>query len=373
MSGLKNLTFGNGNPFLNYTGTWMNGTWNASNGENTLHITNELTARVTFTFPVPANAFYYYGMKRSNGARYGICIDDPICDPASPIVVIDALDCSDDGHNPPVCTPPFTAIWISPTDDEHCTRLFFSPMNSNTRQPAGAVPQLVVDRFEIQVPTTSISAFTSSTIFSSSSSTTSASPSSSSSSQSTPVGTIAGGVIGGLTLIAIILCIRRRRNNTRRLKRDSEASAFPPNTTATPFSPYTLTTGTGGGRGKHCHTPTSTNAVGTGLASPIDIPAPGSRTHGRSGPRRSVDAGLIMEAGSEHDGSETLPPDYNQVFGRGRTGSRTASTQVLSQVQNPDDRDIDSGVSNAGARLAISLSQEAERRALPTIPQKQNM
>lgn len=49
---------------------------------------------------VPANAFYYYGMRRSRGALYAICID---CDPNKPIFEsIDAVNATDDGTNPPV-------------------------------------------------------------------------------------------------------------------------------------------------------------------------------------------------------------------------------------------------------------------------------
>ncbi|KAK7464501.1 hypothetical protein VKT23_006670 [Stygiomarasmius scandens] len=98
--------------YLHYhpKGRWtLDGTWNASsvtdNPTGTLAWTNDLNATVKFTFPsvniaAPANAFYYYGMKRSNGGLYAICID---CDPYKPqYTFIDALDTQDKGDGLPV-------------------------------------------------------------------------------------------------------------------------------------------------------------------------------------------------------------------------------------------------------------------------------
>ena len=51
-------------------------------------------------FPQQAVAFHYYGIPRSNGGLYGICID---CDPNDMrFETVDALDQSDNGQNPPV-------------------------------------------------------------------------------------------------------------------------------------------------------------------------------------------------------------------------------------------------------------------------------
>jgi hypothetical protein len=49
---------------------------------------------------VAAVGFRFYGMKRSHGALYGICVD---CDPNNLIFKdVDAFDATDNGKNPPV-------------------------------------------------------------------------------------------------------------------------------------------------------------------------------------------------------------------------------------------------------------------------------
>ena len=51
---------------------------------------------------VAAIGFFYYGIKRSQGGLYGICID---CTPGAPnFIHVDAFNATDDGHNPPVRT-----------------------------------------------------------------------------------------------------------------------------------------------------------------------------------------------------------------------------------------------------------------------------
>jgi hypothetical protein len=50
--------------------------------------------------PVPAKAFYFYGIPRCCGGFYAICID---CDPDNPqFISIDAVNATDNGKNPPV-------------------------------------------------------------------------------------------------------------------------------------------------------------------------------------------------------------------------------------------------------------------------------
>ncbi|KAF9004449.1 hypothetical protein BDZ89DRAFT_1145651 [Hymenopellis radicata] len=105
MAGLKNISYDDRDSSINYaTFKWsLDGSWNASNvgRSGTLTSASDLTATLTFTFPEPANAFYYYGIPRCCGANYSICVD---CYPDAPqFTTIDALNVTDDGHNPPDC------------------------------------------------------------------------------------------------------------------------------------------------------------------------------------------------------------------------------------------------------------------------------
>ncbi|KAJ8084811.1 hypothetical protein PM082_003588 [Marasmius tenuissimus] len=100
----KNITYDNRDTnTLKYGPNWFHGgTWNASNtGQTgTLSSSNDSNATVTFSFPIPAVAFHYFGMLRSNGGLYGICFD---CDQKKPkFQTIDAFNTTDDGKNPPV-------------------------------------------------------------------------------------------------------------------------------------------------------------------------------------------------------------------------------------------------------------------------------
>ncbi|KAK1221305.1 hypothetical protein PQX77_015888 [Marasmius sp. AFHP31] len=133
---------------IRYGVSWYTeGTWSSPSGSGTLSSTNDLNARLTFTFPQQAIAFYYYGMKRSGGGLYGLCID---CDPDVPVddkrfENIDALDTSDNGQNPPVVlfsrtfsTPGVHVVVLTNRND---TRVF----------PSGR-SQITVDRFVLEVP-----------------------------------------------------------------------------------------------------------------------------------------------------------------------------------------------------------------------------
>ncbi|KAF5345164.1 hypothetical protein D9758_009668 [Tetrapyrgos nigripes] len=350
MSGLKNLTFGNGNPFLKYTGKWMNGTWNTSNGENgTLHATNDLTARVTFTFPVPANGFYYYGMKRSNGGRYGICIDDPICDPASPIV-IDALDRSDDGHNPP------TLLFFHKFNDSAVHNITLMNLEDWRGRPFGH-SQLVVDKFEIQVPTTNLSASTSSSTLLSVSKTpgtsvqstlsalytpppqpppsqsapaTTSSAPPSFTNDASPTGGIVGGIIGALAAVLVFMFLFIRKRNIRRHKRNVESSL---RTYSTGLNLSTHhTSGSHEVSSSNSRQPASGPSrsqqgyefgygVGMGItdmnkwdrksvSGPVARGGSSTSKQPPSQPRRGVDAGRVLDPGD----IGTLPPEYRQVF-----------------------------------------------------------
>lgn len=119
----QNMTYDDRNPVLQYSSGWSFSTYNATSvGQTgTLALSNSIGINVSFLFPgmkslrlslrkpplilvVPATDFYYFGFKRSRGARYLICID---CDPDKPEPnTISALDPTDNGQNPPVRLQP---------------------------------------------------------------------------------------------------------------------------------------------------------------------------------------------------------------------------------------------------------------------------
>ncbi|KAF5330702.1 hypothetical protein D9619_005965 [Psilocybe cf. subviscida] len=129
-----------------YSGSWFtDGTWTASNGQSgTLSSTNDQSASVKFTFPIAATEFRYYGMKRSNGGLYGICVD---CDPNNPSfdTRIDAFDPTDNGQSPPSLL--FSQKFSSPS--VHVVIIHNEP--DSRGQPSGN-SQLTLDRFELDVP-----------------------------------------------------------------------------------------------------------------------------------------------------------------------------------------------------------------------------
>ncbi|PPQ71573.1 hypothetical protein CVT24_006428 [Panaeolus cyanescens] len=142
---LQNQTFDNTDSRLKYQGGWfVQGKWDAPavGQAGTLSSTNDPTATVTFTFPEPAVAFFYYGMQRSNGGLYGICVD---CDPNNPNwVQIDALNPADDGQNPPVLL--FSQTFNPPAVHEIIIR-----NEDDARGRPSGNSQITVDRFVLQV------------------------------------------------------------------------------------------------------------------------------------------------------------------------------------------------------------------------------
>ncbi|KIY48438.1 hypothetical protein FISHEDRAFT_58938 [Fistulina hepatica ATCC 64428] len=197
---------------LIYNGSWYQGAYNASSVHETGTLTSSDVYRVnvSFTFPVPAVAFYYYGIPRCCGAWYEICVD---CYPNDMNwTSINALNTSDDGKNPPIVL--FNRTW-----DTLAVHEIILMNGYDDRFPDGH-SQITIDQFVLDdgVTTTSLSLPTSSI---SSTSTTSAqfsiAPSSASPSASTKnhsvLGGIIGGVCGGVVIVLIIagLCVFRRR------------------------------------------------------------------------------------------------------------------------------------------------------------------
>ncbi|PBK97227.1 hypothetical protein ARMGADRAFT_1162167 [Armillaria gallica] len=208
---LLNLTYDDRlTDILKYVGSWTNnGSYNASNfGETgTLSFTKDSTARVIFTFPVPANAFYYYGIRRCCGGVYQICID---CDHLDIFDVekVDAVNETDDGRNPPVIL--FSKSFDTP--GVHTITL----INHHDKR-FGGNSELTLDRFVLQVENQAFTLSVPSTLTSGASSSISATslitpeasqPNTTSSPASGPLIGVFGGILGGIVTISLArICI----------------------------------------------------------------------------------------------------------------------------------------------------------------------
>ncbi|KAF8900784.1 hypothetical protein CPB85DRAFT_153439 [Mucidula mucida] len=143
MAGLKNVSYDDRDSSIQYSflGWSLDGSWNASNvgRSGTLTSARNLQATLTFTFPQAANAFYYYGIPRCCGANYSICVD---CYPDTPVfITIDALNVTDDGHNPPV-------VLFSQTFDDFAIHSITLKNENDSRFNKS---QITVDQFVLQV------------------------------------------------------------------------------------------------------------------------------------------------------------------------------------------------------------------------------
>ncbi|THU88081.1 hypothetical protein K435DRAFT_969648 [Dendrothele bispora CBS 962.96] len=374
---------------LKYSSDWfLAGFWNTRTDSGTLSSTNSPSASVSFTFPgkykvywaalailcphihpstEPARAFFYYGMKRSNGGLYHICIDG--CGTGSlDSVDIDALDLFDNGQNPPTLLYSFTF------DDFGTHQILLTNRNDTRTVPSGN-SQITLDRFELEVQDPGSSTTSTFSTSSSTSESPAASPSSSSvstssktsasvstsptvtsqvSTSSSPLPTasslpppssdksvpapIAGGVIGGLALLLLclflVLCMQHRRSraNRRYVNRPpSEASVIgyhiPYSRSVTSLSSSQSITSS-----------KSNPSLATSLSSsqPItnrekqgpdfapetassdqfitDTPPAPSRTQSHQ-LRRESDIMTSYFTGSVSGDTDVLPPDYDRIFG----------------------------------------------------------
>lgn len=327
---------------LEYAGPWFNtGTYNASSvgDSGTLSSSNDPTANVTFVFPVPANAFYYYAIRRCCGGLYAICID---CDPNKPIFEsIDAVNATDDGKNPP-------AILFSKTFDQPGIHEIILTNQKDPRFNGSS--QITLDRFVLQVvdngaaagsSTTTSELSTSSTSPSTTSSATSstapaASQSTIISSSKPPIGAIVGGVVGGtaaISLCFIIWFLMRRHHHAMQERNfpgsSSHTSPYHPSPFILPQDTSTDTTSE--------YTSRRTNGVSvatkalTSDASSGRAPASSSlMTSSERLPRRETDAGRI-DVDDDDDDFATLPPGYEDVFSGERPNGGQPVTRGLSR------------------------------------------
>ncbi|KAK1217108.1 hypothetical protein PQX77_020254 [Marasmius sp. AFHP31] len=205
----KNITYDDRDvKNLEYNGyDWvLNGTWNAINvgRSGTLSSSRDPNATVTFNFPEPAVAFQYYGIPRSHGGLYGICID---CDPDNQhFQTIDGLNFSDDGKNPPIAL--FSKVFDTPA--KHVVIL--RNQNDTRVQPRGN-SQITVDRFVLEVIDDSpVPVTPSPPPF----------PVSDLVKPGPPIGAVIGGALGGGLMLAVVSTVirvywRRRRKHSNRI------------------------------------------------------------------------------------------------------------------------------------------------------------
>ncbi|KAK1229297.1 hypothetical protein PQX77_007642 [Marasmius sp. AFHP31] len=301
---------------LKYGPNWFqDGIWTASNvGQTptgTLSGANNLDATVTFEFPMPAVAFYYFGMLRSKGGLYGICID---CNPNKPSFQdVDALDVGDDGKSPPVAL-------FSKRFDTPAQHVVILRNQNDTRVVPEGNSQITIDRFVLEVVDDSLPVIPS------------PSPSLTSDTDKLgpPVGTIVGGAIGGflLTIIMIVTGIyywHRRKQQLAsvhdNLSADDSEASYP---TIVPYPVMHPSISKG-------ERPKAGQLNPISQQPPSPTPSSGSTTivkyfrfRSREGQcqvsvgqrperQREADAGPI----ASEDEESTLPPLYEQVFQAG--------------------------------------------------------
>ncbi len=349
---LLNLTYDDSRTdILKYDGSWTNnGSYNASNfGETgTLSFTKDSTARVIFTFPgefllrspsendiysfsVPANAFYYYGLRRCCGGVYQICID---CDHLDIFIMekIDAVNETDDGTNPPVSVSihPSTLRFSPHGQVVLFSKSFDTPgvhtitlINHHDKR-FGGNSELTLDRFVLQAENKALALSTLTSGASSSISATSlitpeaSQPNTTSSPASGPPINVIGGVLGGIVAISLCLIVwffMRRRHHTQRTKMHTPTA-------------YTVMAANSDYTSRKTNRASVVAGLSASNASPGRI-QPSSRMVSRERlPRHEIDAGRV----DVDDGDfGTLPPQYEVVFSDGRLNSERIVTRGLSR------------------------------------------
>ncbi|KAK0438863.1 uncharacterized protein EV420DRAFT_1585001 [Desarmillaria tabescens] len=341
MVGYSNYTCDDRLDVFKYTGSWNYDDYNASsvNQIGTLTWTDDLTANVTFTFPVKANAFYYYSIPRCCGGLYAICID---CDLGNPkFEIIDAVRAGADSESPP-------DILYTKSFDQLGIHEIILKNQYDSRGPS----QLTVDKFVFQIEDNSVTSATesltgtsgasSSSIFVSSSTapavsqSTRASPSAS----QTPIGAIVGGVVGGIAVISLCLIIwffKQRRQRTQPEHNDVNTSSYISPHQQSPFiishpntpipTPYTVMETTS----QHMPKGARRASVAAGPSIPN---APLGHAHLSSSrmasderwPQRENDAGRI-DADDGGNNIVTFPPGYEDIVSGGHLDGEQLTTR----------------------------------------------
>ncbi|KAJ8084806.1 hypothetical protein PM082_003583 [Marasmius tenuissimus] len=323
---------------LKYGSYWFHdGTWNASNvGQTgTLSSSNDLNATVTFDFPMPAVAFHYFGIPRSRGGLYGICID---CDPNEPIFQpIDAFNATDDGKNPPVAL--FSKHFDTPA--QHIVILI---NRADQRGVPTGSSQITIDRFVLEVvdDSPSVTSLVPVTIQPS------LAPFSTNDSNETepPIGAIVGGAIGGsLLMVVVILTVlycwcRRKRQPKSSAHNDVNTDAS--EASLSTIVPYALIDPSMSKEerpkaGESTYTPQRAPRPTSSSGSASIVAYYRSRRPerwceidvGRRPERREVDAGPIPL----EDEGFTLPPLYEQVFQAGSSNHLPSGQEPNIQSQ----------------------------------------
>jgi len=114
---MKNITIENTDSTIQYSGNWFPASYFAPNASSrqrgNISITNDLNANFTYKYVYqPIYAFYLFGMKRSTGSFYQICID---CNPDAQyqnFLNVDAYDQTDDGNRAPQAL--YSISWPTP-------------------------------------------------------------------------------------------------------------------------------------------------------------------------------------------------------------------------------------------------------------------
>ncbi|PPQ76916.1 hypothetical protein CVT24_008930, partial [Panaeolus cyanescens] len=252
---LQNRTFDDRDSHLIYQGHWnLQGTWDAPGiGHGTISSTSYETqpANVTFTFPEPAVAFFFYGLQTEMGGMYGICVD---CDPNNPNwESIDAFNPDAFGQSPPLsCSAQdhhskrtgyknqLRAEWLIytrrrplryPDRKAGCHYPMISPTSNSVLEPTTAANATstsaslnmitVSGHGSTQTPasTTTTAASKTTTLVTIESSDISSPTTTSSSRNKIAIGPIVGGLLGGLaSLCLLIYLVYRRYKRTERSK-----------------------------------------------------------------------------------------------------------------------------------------------------------
>ncbi|KAK1217104.1 hypothetical protein PQX77_020250 [Marasmius sp. AFHP31] len=319
--GTKNITYDDRDvKNLEYNGYgWvLNGTWNAINGQSgTLSSSNGQDAIVTFNFPEPAIAFYYYGILRSRGGLYSICID---CGSNyQHLQTIDGLNITDDDAG---LSLDCSHSKVSDIPAKHVVIL--RNQNDTRIRPRGN-SQITVDRFVLQVVDDSPIPVTPSASPFSMSDAVKPGPS---------IGALVGGALGGGLLLVVVLTViglywmRRRERSDRILSTHYDINTDTSETDLFTILPYCQMHAfipkegrpkAGSLRPPHPPQPQS-SPITTSSSSTI---APYFYFR-RLGRRREVDAGPAHL----EEGDSNLPPSYEQVLEAGASNHPLPSGQV---------------------------------------------